>query len=124
MAALPELEAQTEEDRPRRRAWDWLARVQATVDRLDRHLVGHDELLRDMLNVHLAQVSVRQNEDMRKISAWAAMITVPTLIAGIYGMNFRHMPELTWPVGYPLAILLMAGVCWLLYRAFRRSGWL
>lgn len=125
MAAMPEFEAQAEEERRSAdRAWAWLARVQVTVDRLDRHLSGHDELLGDMLQAHLAQVSVRQNEDMRKISAWAAMITVPTLIAGIYGMNFRHMPELSWLVGYPLVIAVMAGVCWWLYRAFRRSGWL
>ena len=124
MAALPEFEAQADDERNLRHAWTWLDNVQATVDRLDRHLVGHDELLRDMLQAHLAQVSVRQNEDMRKISAWAAMIAVPTLVAGIYGMNFRHMPELAWTVGYPLAIALMVGSCWALYRAFRRSGWL
>ncbi len=124
MAALPEFEAQADDERGRRRAWTWLDNVQATVDRLDRHLVGHDELLRDMLSAHLAQVGVRQNEDMRKISAWAAMITVPTLIAGIYGMNFQHMPELTWTVGYPLVVVLMVGVCAVLYRSFRKSGWL
>ena len=124
MAALPEFEAQADDEKGPRRAWTWLDNVQATVDRLDRHLVGHDELLRDMLSAHLAQVGVRQNEDMRKISAWAAMITVPTLIAGIYGMNFQHMPELTWTVGYPAVIVVMAGICWVLYRAFRKSGWL
>ena len=84
----------------------------------------HDALLDAMLSVYLSNVSVRQNEDMRKISAWAAMITVATLIAGIYGMNFRHMPELAWPYGYPFALVLMAGACLLLFRAFRRSGWL
>jgi len=124
MAALPEFEAQADDERTERRAWTWLDNVQSTVDRLDRHLVGHDELLRDMLSAHLAQVSVRQNEDMRKISAWAAMIAVPTLIVGIYGMNFHHMPELTWTIGYPLALVFMAGICLWLYRAFRKSGWL
>lgn len=124
MAALPEFEAQADDERGTPRGWTWLDNVQATVDRLDRHLVGHDELLRDMLSAHLAQVGVRQNEDMRKISAWAAMIAVPTLIAGIYGMNFQHMPELGWTVGYPMSVALMVGLCWLLYRAFRRSGWL
>lgn len=123
-AALPEFEAQAEDERGRGAAWSWLPRIQDTVDRLDRHLVAHDGLLGDMLQAHLTQMSVRQNEDMRRISAWAAMITVPTLIAGIYGMNFRHMPELSWVVGYPLSIAVMAGACWLLYRAFRRSGWL
>lgn len=124
MAALPEFEAQADDEHRRHRAWLWLNNIQATVDRLDHHLVGHDELLRDMLSVHLAQVGVRQNEDMRKISAWAAMITVPTLIAGVYGMNFQHMPELTWTVGYPAVLLLMVGICGVLYRAFRKSGWL
>jgi magnesium transporter len=67
---------------------------------------------------------VRQNEDMRRISAWVAIIAVPTAIAGIYGMNFEHMPELTWRVGYPAALLLMALICLALYRYFRRAGWL
>ena len=120
-AALPELvgAAETHARRP-----EWLRRVEAAVDRIDRHLDAHDALLGDMLAVHLAQVSVQQNEDMRKISAWAAMITVPTLVAGIYGMNFRHMPELGWTYGYPLVLLAMAGACVALWRAFRRSGWL
>jgi magnesium transporter len=61
---------------------------------------------------------------MRRISAWVAMAAVPTLIAGIYGMNFHHMPELGWSLGYPAAIALMATICALLYRGFRRSGWL
>ena len=125
MAALPEFEAQADDERRGgKAAWAWLERVQSTVDRLDRHLSGHDELLGDMLQAHLAQVSVRQNEDMRKISAWAAMITVPTMIAGIYGMNFKHMPGVDSILGLPVTLVLMAGVCWLLYRAFRRSGWL
>jgi len=81
-------------------------------------------LLANVLQANLTQVSVRQNDDMRKISAWAAMIAVPTAMAGIWGMNFRHMPELDWTIGYPLAVLAMAAVCLVLFRAFRRSGWL
>jgi magnesium transporter len=77
-----------------------------------------------MLSVHLSRVSVRQNEDMRKISAWAAIIAVPTLIAGIYGMNFDHMPELHWLLGYPLSVVLMGAAAGLLFRLFKRSGWL
>jgi magnesium transporter len=61
---------------------------------------------------------------MRKISAWAGIIAVPTAIAGIYGMNFEHMPELTWRFGYPLALFVMFAACWLLHRGFKRSGWL
>lgn len=85
---------------------------------------SYDALLSDVLSAHLSQIGVQQNSDMRKISAWAAMIAVPTLIAGIYGMNFDHMPELHWLTGYPLALLVMAVVAGLLWRAFRRSGWL
>jgi magnesium transporter len=61
---------------------------------------------------------------MRKISAWVAIAAVPTMIAGIYGMNFDDMPELHWSLGYPAVLLLMLTVCLLLYRAFKRSGWL
>ncbi|MFE7404683.1 CorA family divalent cation transporter [Isoptericola sp. NPDC057559] len=101
-----------------------LERVATTVERIDRHLDAHDGLLSDMLQVHLSQVSVRQNEDMRKISAWAAILVYPTVIAGIYGMNFRNMPELHWLLGYPFALALMAVGCVVLYRVFRRVGWL
>jgi magnesium transporter len=69
-------------------------------------------------------VTVRQNEDVRRISAWAAILAVPTMIAGLYGMNFRHMPELSWTYSYPLVIGLIALACLLLYRYFRRIGWL
>ncbi len=85
---------------------------------------GFRDLLTSVLEANLAQVAVRQNEDMRKISAWVAIAAVPTAIAGVYGMNFDFMPELHWRFGYPFALLLMAGCCGLLYRAFRRSGWL
>jgi len=61
---------------------------------------------------------------MRKISAGAALIVAPTLIAGIYGMNFDHMPELHWTLGYPFALLLMAGVSVALFAFFKKSGWL
>jgi magnesium transporter len=94
--------------------------VVRVVDLID----GYDTQLTDMLNANLAQVSVQQNDDMRKISAWAAMITVPTFLAGLYGMNFQHMPELGWRFGYPAALTIMAIVCLALHRAFRRSGWL
>jgi len=61
---------------------------------------------------------------MRKISAWVAIIAVPTAIAGIYGMNFEFMPELKWRLGYPTVLVLILVVCGLLYRRFRRVGWL
>jgi magnesium transporter len=92
--------------------------------RVVEHLDTYDGILVSALNANLAQVGVQQNEDMRKISAWAGLITVPTLIAGIYGMNFEHMPELQWYIGYPFSLGLMGVVCWLLYANFKKSGWL
>jgi magnesium transporter len=89
-----------------------------------REIEGFRELLTTVLSANLTRVSVRQNEDVRKISAWAAIVAVPTLITGIYGMNFEHMPELGWTFGYPLALAVMAVVCFVLYRNFKRAGWL
>ena len=82
------------------------------------------ELLANVLSANITQASYRQNEDVRKISAWAAIIAVPTLIGSVYGMNFDHMPELGWRLGYPMALGLMAGICGALYWQFRRTGWL
>jgi magnesium transporter len=82
------------------------------------------ELLTHVLTANLAQASMRQNEDVRRISAWAAIIAVPTMIAGIYGMNFEHMPELGWRFGYPLVLAVIALACFFLHRRFRRAGWL
>ena len=91
-----------------------------TRDQLD----AMRDLLAGSLQANLAQVAVRQNDDVRRISAWVAIIAVPTAIAGIYGMNFEHMPELGWEVGYPGALLLMLLICSMLYYRFKRSGWL
>jgi magnesium transporter len=92
------------------------------------HLVeladGLGSLLSNVLQANLTEVSVRQNDDMRRISAWVAIWAIPTLLAGIYGMNFRHLPELEWAFGYPLVLAVMALICLALYRAFRRNGWL
>ncbi|MFF3262433.1 magnesium/cobalt transporter CorA [Streptomyces sp. NPDC002932] len=98
--------------------------VQDHLTRANEQVEGLDRLLSDILSAHLAQMGVRQNDDMRKISAWAAMAAVPTMVAGIYGMNFDHMPELKWVWAYPAVILLMAGVVLGLYRQFKRRGWL
>jgi magnesium transporter len=98
--------------------------VQDHALRVRDQISGLDELLSSILQSSLARTSVADNEDMRKISAWAGIIAVPTAIAGIYGMNFQHMPELHWRYGYPLAIAAMALACWLLYRGFKRSNWL
>lgn len=97
------------------------------------HVDAYDHLLSDVLSAHLAGVSVKQNEDMRRISAWVAIAAVPTMIAGIYGMNFENMPELQASIrigdgefqyGYYVVLCVMATACSLMYRAFKRSGWL
>ncbi|MFI6565523.1 magnesium and cobalt transport protein CorA [Streptomyces sp. NPDC050534] len=87
-------------------------------------IAAFDELLNSILQAHLAQVTVAQNEDMRKITAWAAVIAVPTMVCGVYGMNFDHMPELHWTFGYPLVLAVISIACLALYRGFRRNGWL
>jgi magnesium transporter len=92
--------------------------------RANEQVEGFRDLLTSVLSANLTQVGVRQNEDMRKISAWVAIVAVPTAIAGIYGMNFSNMPELRWDFGYPLVIGVMLAICLGLYRYFRSSGWL
>ena len=82
------------------------------------------DLLTSLLEVRVAQAANRLNEVMKKLSAWAAIVLVPTLIAGIYGMNFRHMPELRWVFGYPMALGLMAGSAIALYVIFKRRDWI
>jgi magnesium transporter len=77
-----------------------------------------------LLDANLAGVTLRQNQVLQKLSAWAAIAVVPTILTGVYGMNFRHMPELRWPIGYPLVLVLMATVVYGLWRNFRRLGWI
>jgi magnesium transporter len=92
--------------------------------RTHEQLESFRDLLTSILSANLAQVTVRQNEDVRRISAIVAILAVPTAIAGIYGMNFDHMPELGWSFGYPLVLAVMAMICFILYRYFKRVGWL
>jgi magnesium transporter len=94
------------------------------VKRLEDAVATQRELLTSILQANLAVISVQQNDIVKQISGWAAIITVPTLIAGIYGMNFRYMPELTWHYGYPASIVLMVAVGASLHRILRRAGWL
>ena len=95
---------------------DHLAQAAETIDSLEA-------LLASAFDAHLAQISVQQNDDMRRISAGAALVVVPTLIAGIYGMNFTHMPELAWRFGYAYALLVMGAAVAGLWVFFKRSGW-
>jgi magnesium transporter len=85
---------------------------------------GVREILTTIVDIRMAQSTNQLNEVMKKLSAWAGIILVPTLIAGIYGMNFRHMPELHWVFGYPLALGMMAASAVALYIGFRKRGWL
>lgn len=103
---------------------DHLLRVAEAIE-------AHDRLLSDVLQANLArvatlqnQIAIRQNEDMRRISAWAAIALAPTAIAGIYGMNFDNMPELRWQYGYFLVLGAIVTVCTVLYVLFRRNDWL
>jgi magnesium transporter len=96
---------------------DHVIRVSELIETLDN-------LLSTAFDAHLAQISVQQNEDMRKISAWVAIAAVGTLVAGVYGMNFRNMPELRWHFGYFFALGLMLVASVVLYRFFKKSGWL
>lgn len=96
---------------------DHLVRV---VDRIS----NYRDLLTSILEANLTQVSVRQNNDMRKISAYVAIAAVPTMLAGIWGMNFTHMPEIDERWGYPAVLALMVVACMVLYRRFKKSGWL
>ncbi len=94
------------------------------VKRIEDAISTQRELLTSVLQANLAVISVQQNDVVKKISGWAAIITVPTLIASIYGMNFDHMPELHWRIGYPLALTTMVAAGLMLHRVLRRAGWL
>jgi magnesium transporter len=96
---------------------DHVIRVSESIETLD-------SLLSTAFDAHLAQISVQQNEDMRKISAWVAIAAAGTLVAGVYGMNFDYMPELRWHLGYFYALGLMVLASLVLYRLFKKSGWL
>jgi len=100
-----------------RDVYDHAVRINEAMDNLR-------ELLTSALEANLSLISVGQNEVTKKLAAWAAIIAVPTMIAGIYGMNFAHMPELTWTIGYPLALVVMLAFCAVLYWQFRKAGWL
>jgi magnesium transporter len=92
--------------------------------RVSQQIAGFRELLSSALQANLTQVSVRQNEDMRRITAWVAILAIPTAVSAIYGMNFEHMPELRWTFGYPLVLGVILLACVFLYTRFKRAGWL
>ncbi|WP_255952315.1 magnesium and cobalt transport protein CorA [Streptomyces odontomachi] len=94
------------------------------LTRVQEQVVGFDDLLNSILQANLAQASVAQNEDMRKITSWAAIIAVPTMVCGVYGMNFDHMPETHWRFGYPLVMGITVAICYTIHRTLKRNGWL
>jgi magnesium transporter len=100
-----------------RDVYDHLARINGTIESIR-------EMLTTAIQVNLALIGISDNEVTKRLAAYGALITVPTLIAGIYGMNFKHMPELDWSVGYPLAIFCMLAIDAVLFVRFRRAGWI
>ena len=98
--------------------------VEDHLNRAADAMSSQDSLLTSVLNADLAQVQLKQNEDMRKISSWVALAATPTMVAGIYGMNFEHMPELSQTWAYPAVLAFMASVSLFLYYKFKKSGWL
>jgi magnesium transporter len=94
------------------------------VVRVSDQIEALDSMLTSILNAHMTRINVQQNDDMRRISAWVAIAAVATMLAGIWGMNFTHMPELNWRLGYPLALLAMVVSGVALYRFFRKANWL
>ena len=98
--------------------------VENLLTSVSERVASLDELLTSLVTATLAKLSLQQNTDMRKITSWAAILAVPTLGVGVYGMNFDHMPELHWKFGYPIIIVVMAGICMLMYLTFRGRKWL
>ena len=94
------------------------------LDRLNGSVTSLWEVVTSVFEVSNLLEQQRQNAITRQLAAWGAIIAVPTAVAGIYGMNFDQMPELHWPFAYPLVLGLIALLCGLLYRGFRRAGWL
>jgi magnesium transporter len=109
----------------------YLRDVQDHAVQIEERVDGFRALLQNILDVHLTletkaltEASIRQNEQVQKISAWGAILFAPTLIGTVYGMNFEHMPELRWRLGYPMAIALMLAVSVVLYAIFKRRRWI
>ena len=98
--------------------------VEDHLTTVSERVAGFDELLTTLVDATLAKITLQQNTDMRKISAWVAIISTPTMIAGIYGMNFKVMPELDLKFGYPMTLLVMLISCIVLFKIFRRNKWL
>ena len=100
-----------------RDVYDHLLRISTQID-------GLRDMVTTALSVNLSMITLAENEVTKRLAAYGALVAVPTMIAGIYGMNFKNMPELDWAFGYPLAVVLMVGLdAWLWFK-FRKTGWL
>jgi magnesium transporter len=123
LGALDTLESRTRENVPKLLR-NHLRDVEDHVQRVEEEITAQRDVLASIFQANLAVISLQQNDVVRKISGWAAIIAVPTFLASIWGMNFTHMPELAWRYGYPLALLAMLVTGLALYRVLRRAGWL
>lgn len=92
--------------------------------RLQQSITSSREMVITAISVNLSMITLQENQTTKQLAAYAALVAVPTLVAGVYGMNFQHMPELKWAFGYPMALTLMVGTDFYLFSRFRKSGWL
>jgi magnesium transporter len=100
-----------------RDVYDHLLRISTQID-------GLRDMVTTALSVNLSMITLAENEVTKRLASYAALVAVPTMIAGIYGMNFKNMPELDWALGYPLTLIAMVAIDVWLYRRFRKAGWL
>src|SRR6185369_1892506 len=94
------------------------------LSRLNQSIDSARDTVATAIQVNLAMITIGENEVTKRLAAYAALVAVPTMVAGVYGMNFKHMPELDWTLGYPVSIGLMAGIDAFLFTRFRKAGWL
>ena len=106
------------------RLQDYFRDVYDHLIRLNQSIDASREMITTAISVNLAQLTIQENEVTKRLAAYAALVAVPTMIAGIYGMNFQHMPELGWQYGYPVAIGVMAALDGYLFYRFRQAKWL
>jgi len=123
LAALDRLESRTRGDVPKLLR-NHLRDVEDHVRHMEEGITTQRDVLASIFQANLAVISLQQNDIVRRISGWAAIVAVPTLLGSVWGMNFRHMPELTWRYGYPMALAVMVLSGLALFRLLRRAGWI
>ena len=100
-----------------RDVYDHLSRLNQSIDAIR-------DMVTTAMSVHLSLSTMQENKTSKRLAAYGALVAVPTMIAGVYGMNFEHMPELRWGLGYPVTLLSMVLIDLYLFRRFRKTGWL